>query len=55
MYRIGICDDNAGMCSELEKMIETYARGSHMAIETVIWYTGEVLCGFLREGNRVDC
>lgn len=54
MYRIGICDDDAVMCSELEKMIEAYAKENHVALETVIWYTGEALYGFLCVGNRVD-
>lgn len=54
MYRIGICDDDAAVCGELEKMIEAYAKENRMALETVIWYTGEALCGSLRAGNRVD-
>lgn len=54
MYRIGICDDETGTCSELEKMIEAFAKENSIALRTIIWYTGEALCSFLREGNKVD-
>lgn len=54
MYRIGICDDEAGTCSELEKMIEGFARTHSLAVKTKVWYTGEALCDSLDAGERVD-
>lgn len=54
MYRIGICGDDARVSGELEEMIEVYAKENRMALETVIWNTGEALGGFLCAGNRVD-
>jgi len=54
MINIGICDDGKNICSSIEKMIEEYAKNKNIFIEIEIWYTGEALCDYLREGNSID-
>lgn len=54
MYKIAICDDEVSTCSELESMLAEYAASTSIQIETEIWYTGEGLCRFMKDGYRCD-
>lgn len=54
MYNIGICDDGRNTCAAIEKMIAACAEKKNMEIETSVWYAGEQLCEFLRQGGRLD-
>ena len=54
MYYIGICDDGENTCFELERMILSYAEQKSMDLKTAVWYTGESLCSYLKEGNSLD-
>ena len=54
MYYIGICDDGENTCFELERMILSYAEQKSMDLKTAVWYTGESLCNYLKEGNSLD-
>lgn len=54
MYKIGICDDGINICSELEQMIIGYGKDHAIAIETCVWYSGEALRDYLKQGNGLD-
>lgn len=54
MYYIGICDDGENTCFELERMVLSYAEQKGMGLKTAVWFTGETLCNYLKEGNPLD-
>lgn len=54
MYKIGICDDGNSTCAFIENVILQYAEGKKISIETHVWYTGEELCEYLRQGHKLD-
>ncbi len=54
MYNIGICDDGRKICSSIENMILLYTREREIQADTKVWYTGEGLCSYLRQGNHID-
>lgn len=54
MYRVGICDDGINMCALLEEMILKYAKSTNTLVETMVWYTGEILWDYLKQGNQLD-
>ncbi|MDO4260670.1 MAG: LytTR family DNA-binding domain-containing protein [Eubacteriales bacterium] len=54
MYYVGICDDGENICSELEKMVLSYAKEKKLELGTESWNTGEALCEYLRAGNPLD-
>lgn len=54
MYHIGICDDGKNVCSQIEKMLNHYAKESNVKIEVSVWYTGESLKDYLSQGNHLD-
>lgn len=54
MYYIGICDDEKAVCSELEDVITNFAKKSNLRVEVHVWYTGEKLCDYLQQGNKLD-
>ena len=47
MFCIGICDDDEGLCGELEKMLYDYGKENKLQMNIDIWYQGESLCRFL--------
>ena len=51
MLYIAICDDDEGVCAELERMLYDYAEQNKIQIDIDIWYRGESLCRFLRSGT----
>lgn len=54
MVRIAICDDDSNMCSKLEKMILTVAEKCLISAETEVFYGGQSLIRYLKQGNRFD-
>ncbi len=54
MYRIGICDDGHNVCEYIDETIHAYAKKNDITIETSVWYSGESLCKYLRQGNGLD-
>ena len=53
MFCIGICDDDEGLCGELEKMLYDYGKEHRIQMNIDIWYQGESLCRFLRENKKI--
>ena len=53
MFCIGICDDDEGLCGELEKMLYDYGKEHKIQMNIDIWYQGESLCRFLRENKKI--
>lgn len=53
MLYIAICDDDEGVCAELERMLYDYAEQNKIQIDIDIWYRGESLCRFLRDRKSV--
>ena len=41
MFCIGICDDDEGLCGELEKMLYDYGKENKLQMNIDIWYQGE--------------
>ena len=41
MFCIGICDDDEGLCGELEKMLYDYGKEHKIQMNIDIWYQGE--------------
>ncbi len=54
MYRVGICDDGENICNHLEELTQRYARERNLTMETHGFGSGETLCDFLGQGNRLD-
>lgn len=54
VFYIGICDDENGTCTELESMLYQFGEKHGIKMEINVWYTGESLCDFLKQGNPVD-
>lgn len=54
MYHIGICDDGKNICSSLEEMILGYTKEKGVSAEVKVWYSGESLCDYLKQGGHVD-
>ena len=52
MLYIGICDDDEGVCAELERMLYDYAEQNKIQMDIDIWHRGESLCRFLREKEQ---
>ena len=53
MLYIAICDDDEGVCAELERMLYDYAKQNKIQMDIDIWYRGESLCRFLREKEQI--
>lgn len=51
MYRIGICDDDAVFCTELEALISSYAKQEGICMGTEVFFSGEALLSSLEEGK----
>lgn len=54
MYNIGICDDAKNSCAFLEDMILQYATKKKTKVEIAVWYSGEHLVEYLKQGNHID-
>ncbi|MCI8357250.1 MAG: response regulator transcription factor [Lachnospiraceae bacterium] len=54
MYRIGICDDDEIVCTELSGMIEGIMGELEERCSLKTWYSGEALCAYLDAGNGCD-
>jgi DNA-binding LytR/AlgR family response regulator len=54
MFRIGICDDESIICSEIENIILNYGKSISEKIEVDVFYSGEELYEFLKNDNCLD-
>lgn len=54
MYNIGICDDGKNICISIENMILQYTNNKNIVADIFVWYTGEKLCSYLKQGNHID-
>ena len=54
MYRIGICDDEIGTCTQLEGFILKYLKERCIEHEIEIFYSGETLCKYMEDEKRFD-
>lgn len=54
MLNIGICDDEKTACLELNRMIYQYASDRNIKVDVSTWYTGESLCHFLEDNEKLD-
>lgn len=54
MYNIGICDDGKNICASIENMILQYAKENRVDVDIQVWYSGENLREYLRQGNHID-
>lgn len=54
MYRIGICDDDKALCSDLEERIYHIASELAVKAEVEVWYSGEGILSDLGKGLQWD-
>lgn len=54
MYRIGICDDDKILCSELEEQIYHISKELALKVEIDVWYSGESIQKDLDKGVQLD-
>lgn len=54
MYNIGICDNGTQTCEKMEDMIITSSHRQQVEVDIGVWYTGETLCDYLKQGNHLD-
>lgn len=54
LVNIGICDDDIGLCSEIEKVILNYCKSTKQLVDIEIYYTGKSLCEALKGGSILD-
>lgn len=54
MYNIGICDDGKNICASIENMILQYTNNNNIVANIFVWYTGERLCSYLKQGDHID-
>lgn len=54
MYKIGICDDDKFICSELETQLCHISKGLAINAEIEVWYSGESIQNDLNKGIRLD-
>lgn len=54
MYHIGICDDGKNICASIEEMVLRYTGNKEIPAEIKVWYTGEGLCDYLKQGGHID-
>lgn len=53
-YRIGICDDNISVCSEIEESIYRYFKDKEDKVDVNVWSSGEALIPDLKRGEVLD-
>ncbi|MDO4274069.1 MAG: LytTR family DNA-binding domain-containing protein [Eubacteriales bacterium] len=53
MFHIGICDDCREIGGELEEMLYSYGEKHGIQMDVSIWYTGENLCGYLKNSEQI--
>lgn len=54
MYRIGICDDDKGLCSGLEEQIYHIVKELSVKADVEVWYSGESILNDLGNGTQLD-
>jgi len=54
MIKIGVCDDEPAICSELEKMILGFRQKTIEKLDTEIFYSGRDLVTYLRDNSPFD-
>lgn len=52
--KIAICDDETGVCAELESMLEKIAQQINVHMEISVWFSGESMQDYLEKGNQID-
>ncbi|MFW5669090.1 MAG: LytR/AlgR family response regulator transcription factor [Acetivibrio ethanolgignens] len=54
MVKIAICDDDAYICSEIEKVIFDFGKTSTVEMEIEVFYSGEELIHFMEKEYSFD-
>lgn len=54
MFRIGICDDEATICTEIESIILEYSKTCLETLEVETFSSGEELCEYMKTGKEFD-
>ena len=54
MFRIGICDDEEIICSEIEQIILNYSKRCVEKLDIEVFYSGEELCNIMKNGVEFD-
>jgi DNA-binding LytR/AlgR family response regulator len=54
MFRIGICEDERIICSEIERIILDYSKYCLVTLQVEVFYSGEELCNCMKAGAEFD-
>ena len=54
MFQIAVCDGEQMICSQLEKMILDYFKTIHEKVKVEVFFTGEGLYEFIKNGHSFD-
>jgi len=54
MFRIGVCDDEEIICSEVEQIILKYSKRCVVKFDVEVFYSGEELCNIMKDGVEFD-
>lgn len=54
MFRIAICDDEPAICSQIERIILDYGKKTSQNTEVDVYFSGEELYRFLKDGSYYD-
>ncbi len=54
MFRIGICDDEKNICTEIEDIILDYSKNCLETLEVETFSSGEELCKHMKTGEKFD-
>lgn len=51
-FSVMVCDDNEGVCQEIQDALQQYIERNELAVE--LFYSGEELYKTLESGSRAD-
>lgn len=54
MLKIAICDDDHGICSQIEDILLKYVKKNYFKIDIQVFYSAETLLNYIKQGNKID-
>ena len=54
MFRIGVCDDDEILCSDIEQNILSNSKHFEVKLDVEVFYSGEELCNQMKHGAEFD-
>lgn len=54
MIKVAICDDEAAICTQIERIVEKFSRQEAVAMDVELFLTGKELCRFIESEHSFD-